>query len=152
LFSRQGVIFHGPQSELHGVLARQREIEQLAAKMPERSRARSDAEAGLKALEQRLRQAQEEARHEREELALARQKGHDLEVESLKLAQSSQQSEKRRGAIRAELAAIEEEEERERLEMQEAQHALETGSQKIEEIVQRLQALEKAAAEADTAL
>ena len=32
LFARQGVVFHGPQSELHGVLQRQREIEELLQK------------------------------------------------------------------------------------------------------------------------
>jgi chromosome segregation protein len=149
LFSRQGVVFHGPLSELHGVLQRQREIEELTAKMPERQRARSEVEAALRALEVELRQAQDDARAQREELARRRQEGHDLEVEYLKLAQSSQQSEKRREAIRAELAAIEEEEGRERLAMQEAQHALEAGAQKIEAIVQRLQALEKALAAAE---
>ena len=145
LFSRQGVVFHGPQSELHGVLQRQREIEELQGRIPERQRERNDVESGVRTLENELKDGQEQARRLREDLARHRQQGHDLEVESLKLAQSSQQSEQRREAIRAELATIEEEEGRERLEMQEAQHALETGSQTIEAIVQRLQALELAA-------
>ncbi len=145
LFSRHGVVFHGPQSELHGVLQRQREIEDLQARIPARSRERSEVEARLRALEQALRDAQEAARRAREELAQARQRDHDLEVEYLKLSQSSQQSEKRREAIREELATLDEDEGRERLEMQEAQHALERGSQSIETIVQRLQSLEEAA-------
>src|SRR5437762_1025125 len=82
----------------------------------------------------------------------ARQEDHDLEVEYLKLSQSSEQSEKRRAAIREELAALDEEEARERLEMQEAQRALEQGSRSIEHIVQRLQALEQAAAAAQRGL
>jgi len=152
LFGRQGVVFHGPQSELHGVLQRQREIEELESRIPARSRERSDVEAELHALEQDLRGAQEEARRLREELNRARDEDHALEVEYLKLAQSSEQSERRREAIRAELAQIEEEEGRERLEMEEAQHALQAGSQKIEEIVQRLQALEEAEKSARAAL
>jgi chromosome segregation protein len=151
LFGRQGVVFHGPQSELHGVLQRQREIEGLEARIPERSRERSDVEAELRALEQDLRASQDEARRLREDLARARDEDHALEVEYLKLAQSSEQSERRREAIRAELAQIDEEEGRERLEMEEAQHALQAGSQKIEEIVQRLQALEEAAKAAQSA-
>ncbi|HEX3098676.1 MAG TPA: chromosome segregation protein SMC [Usitatibacter sp.] len=152
LFGRQGVIFHGPQSELHGVLQRQREIEELEGRIPARSRERSDVEAELHALEQDLRSAQEDARRLREESNRARDEDHALEVEYLKLAQSSEQSERRREAIRAELAQIDEEEGRERLEMEEAQHALQAGSQKIEEIVQRLQALEEAAKAAQSAL
>jgi len=41
LFGRQGVVFHGPQSELHGVLQRQREIEDLQGRIPARARERS---------------------------------------------------------------------------------------------------------------
>jgi chromosome segregation protein len=114
LFSRQGVVFHGPQSELHGVLQRQREIEDLQSRIPVRSRERADIEARVREVEVELRDAQEATRRGREALATARQADHDLEVEYLKLSQSSQQSEKRREAIREELAAIEEDEARER--------------------------------------
>ncbi len=145
LFSRQGVVFHGPQSELHGVLQRQREIEDLQGRIPERTRSRTEVESGVRAIENELKEGQEQARRMREDLARQRQQSHDLEVEYLKLAQTTQQAQARREAIRAELATIEEEEARERLEMREAQQALEAGSQKIEEIVQRLQALEEAA-------
>jgi chromosome segregation protein len=152
LFSRQGVVFHGPQSELHGVLQRQREIEDLQARLPERARERSSIEAGLRDTEIELKEVQERARRLREELSRERQQDHDLEVEYLKLSQSSEQSQKRREAIRAELAQLDEEEGRERLEMQEAQHALQAGSQSIEAIVQRLQSMEAGAREAQQAL
>src|SRR6185436_4363751 len=55
LFSRHGVVFHGPQSELHGVLQRQREIEDLQARIPERTRARTEVESSLRTLEQDLK-------------------------------------------------------------------------------------------------
>ncbi len=142
LFSRQGVVFHGPQSELHGVLQRQREIEDLQGRIPARARERTAVESSLRDLEHELKDLQEEARRLREELARERQEDHELEVEYLKLSQSSEQSQKRREAIREELAQLDEEEGRERLEMQEAQHALQAGAQAIEAIVQRLQALE----------
>jgi chromosome segregation protein len=148
LFSRQGVVFHGPQSELHGVLQRQREIEELQGRIPERSRARADVESSLRDLERAHGEAQADVRRVRDDLAHGRQEGHGLEVEYLKLAQSSQQAENRRAAIREELATLEEEEARERLEMQEAQHGLETGAARIDAIVQRLEALEAAARQA----
>ncbi|HEX4943021.1 MAG TPA: chromosome segregation protein SMC [Usitatibacteraceae bacterium] len=152
LFSRQGVVFHGPQSELHGVLQRQREIEELQAKAPSVAAARNAVEARLRELESLLAQSRDEARRLREELSRTRQADHALEVEHLKLSQSSEQAERRREAIRAELAEIEREEGKERLEMQEAQHALESGSQKIEQVVQRLQGLEAGAKQAGEAL
>jgi chromosome segregation protein len=152
LFSRQGVVFHGPQSELHGVLQRQREIEDLQGRIPGLARKRSDDEAQLRSLEQEFTAAQEEAKRGRDETARERQASHGLEVEYLKLTQSSQQAEQRREAIRAELATLEEEEGRERLEMQEAQHGLETGSGAIDAIVQRLEGLEAAARGAREAL
>ena len=152
LFSRQGVVFHGPQSELHGVLQRQREIEDLQGRIPERARSRGAIEASLRDTETELKEQQDEARRLREELARERQQDHELEVEYLKLSQSSEQAQKRREAIREELAQLDEEEGRERLEMQEAQHALQTGSQAIETIVQKLQDLEARAKEAQQAL
>src|SRR5206468_7551260 len=142
----------GPQSELHGVLQRQREIEDLQGRIPQRSRERDDVQGRLQGIEIELREGQESARKQREELARQRQHDHDLEVSYLKLSQTSQQAEQRREAIREELAAIDEDEGRERVEMQEAQHALEQGSQKIEEIVQRLQVLEQSARDAQAAL
>lgn len=151
LFSRQGVVFHGPQSELHGVLQRQREIEDLTAQIPERSRKRAGDEEGLRAGEQELAAAQGEARRVRDELARERQAAHSLEVEYLKLTQTTEQAQGRREAIRAELATLDEEEGRERLEMQEAQHGLESGSRDIDAIVQRLEGLEQAARDARAA-
>ena len=152
LFSRQGVVFHGPQSELHGVLQRQREIEDLQGRIPGLARKRSDDEAGLRGLEQEFTSAQDDARRVREEAARERQASHGLEVEYLKLTQSSQQAEQRREAIRAELASLDEDEGRERVEMQEAQHGLETGAGAIDAIVQRLEGLERAARAARDAL
>jgi chromosome segregation protein len=152
LFSRQGVVFHGPQSELHGVLQRQREIEDLQGRIPARAHERTDVEAKLRSLENELKDGQDQERRLREELARQRQEDHDLEVEYLKLSQSSQQAGNRREAIRAEIAVLDEEEGRERLEMQEAQHALEEGSRAIEVIVQRVQALEEEAGQAQRAL
>ena len=48
LFTRYGIVFHAPESELHGVLSRQREIEQLRAspqtgRLPLRPTPRPDA-------------------------------------------------------------------------------------------------------------
>jgi chromosome segregation protein len=152
LYSRQGVVFHGPQSELHGVLQRQREIEELQGRIPGVERSRLELESHLRTLESDLRNAQEQVKRVREDAGRARQQDHALEVEYLKLAQTSQQAQARREAIRAELAQIEEEEARERLDMQEAQHALETGAAKMDEIVRRLEIAEAQARAAQQAL
>jgi hypothetical protein len=62
LFSRQGVVFHGPHSELHGVLQRQREIEDLQGRIPQRARERDEAQSRVQSLEIELREGQEAAR------------------------------------------------------------------------------------------
>lgn len=152
LFSRSGVVFHGPQSELHGVLQRQRDIEALRARLPGESAQRAGAEARLAGLERELAESQASARRMRDDLAALRKDAHDLEVESVKLAQSTAQAEARRAAIGAELAEIQKEEEGERLNLQEAQHALEAGSQRIAAIVQRLEVAEAAEREAQAVL
>jgi chromosome segregation protein len=151
-FGRNGVVFHGPQSELHGVLQRQREIEALQEKLPGETRLRDALETQSKSLDIRVTEAQEEARRLRGQVAGIRQEDHEREVEYLKLSQSSQQAEARRSAIREELAAVEADEQKEQLEMQEAQHALEEGARKIEGITDRLIELEAAAKAAQSAL
>jgi chromosome segregation protein len=128
LFSRQGVVFHGPQSELHGVLQRQREIEDLQARIPERSRARADVEAGC-ARSSRSSARQERPRRVRERRRARAPGKPRARGRYLKLAQSSSRpSSAARRSARS--SPPREEEGRERLEMQEAQHGLQTGARR----------------------
>jgi chromosome segregation protein len=143
LYSRHGLLFHGPQSELHGVLQRQREIEALQAKMPELVEGRNERESALKASEARLNEMQEEGRALRSQVAETKNREHGLAMEALKLSQAMAQAEGRRSAIRAELAEIEQEEAGEREQMQDAQRKLQEGADRVNELMDQLIGLEE---------
>lgn len=106
LFSRGSISFHAPQSELHGVLARQREIEQLEAELcagreelDGRERESARAAAALKQLQEGISQLR---RHAQE----AQQAHHRLQLEVQRLAQVKQQAEQRRQQIQGEVEEI----------------------------------------------
>ncbi len=152
LYSQHGVTFHGPQSELHGVLQRQREIESLKADLPAKIEARHAIEASQKEIELGLSDTQESLRQLRLQQQETKNREHTLQMEALKLSQAIAQAEGRRGAIREETTIIDSEIEQERGEMAAAQAALEEGGNKISEITDRLMALEDKQREAERAL
>jgi len=152
LYSQHGVTFHGPQSELHGVMQRQREIETLTADLPAKIEARQSVEASLKQIELTLQDTQEALRRLRFEQQETKNLEHSLQMEALKLTQAMAQAEGRRGAIGEETAIIDAEIEQERGEMAAAQAALEEGGNRIAEITDRLMLLEDKQREAERAL
>ncbi len=152
LYSQHGVTFHGPQSELHGVLQRQREIEALKAELPSKIDARQTVEATLTQIESTLQQTQEVLRGLRLTQQETKNREHSLQMEALKLSQAMAQAEGRRGAIREEIAIIDAETAHERDEMLAAQAALEEGGNRISEITDRLMVLEDAQRAAERAL
>ncbi|MCE2989439.1 MAG: chromosome segregation protein SMC [Burkholderiales bacterium] len=152
LYSQHGVTFHGPQSELHGVLQRQREIESLKAELPSKIEARHAIEAQQKEFEIALAETQETLRQLRASMQDTKNREHALQMEALKLEQAVAQAEGRRAAIREELALIDTEIEQERGEMAAAQAALEEGGNKISEMTDKLMVLEDQQRAAESAL
>ena len=117
----QGISFFAPDTELHGVLARQRELSELEGTIAPARKAAEAAAAERDAVEAELN-TQQTAYHD-ESIALSSQQRrcHDLELELLQLRQTAEAAEKRRAAIAEELAAVGAEETAER----EAQSAIE---------------------------
>jgi chromosome segregation protein len=152
VYSSHGLVLHGPQSELHGVLQRQREIEALKEELPLKVEARHDVESRLKAFEHTLSASQEDIRLTRAQIQDAKNKEHQLAMQALKLQQALEQAQGRRNAIREELKLIELDEERERTEMLEAQAALEEGGSRIADITDALMLLEDKQQEAERAV
>ena len=152
LYSQHGLVFHGPQSELHGVLQRQREIESLKIELPGKIDARHALEAQQKESETRLTDTQETLRDLRTRIQETKNREHALQMEALKLSQAVQQADSRRGAIREELLMIETDIEKERTEMAEAQARLEEGGNKIGDMTDKLMAFEQAQQAAERAL
>ncbi|MEP7157318.1 MAG: chromosome segregation protein SMC [Betaproteobacteria bacterium] len=152
LYSQHGLVFHGPQSELHGVLQRQREIESLKTELPGKIEARHALEATQKEVEARLTDTQESLRDLRVRIQETKNREHGLQMEALKLSQAVAQAEARRGAIREEMAMIDADIEKERAEMAEAQARLEEGGNKIGEMTDKLMEFEQAQQAAERAL
>ena len=152
LYSQHGLVLHGPQSELHGVLQRQREIESLKIELPGKIAARHTLESEQRAVESQLSATQDSLRQLRSQIQDTKNREHALQMEALKLTQAASLAQSRRGAIREELSMIEADIEKERAEMMEAQARLEEGGNHIGELTDGLMALEAAQANAERAI
>jgi chromosome segregation protein len=119
--SAHGVAFFAPDTELHGVIARQRELAELECGLAAARRETTAASATRDALETNLNARQEEYHAESMALASQQRRCHDLELELVQLKQAVEVAEKRRGAIGEELSTLGAEEAAER----EAQDAIE---------------------------
>jgi chromosome segregation protein len=107
LFTRHAVSFHAPDSELHGVVTRQREIEQLEGAI---AAARSDHEAARTAAAAADRDlAEQRARLDelRESIDDRQGRHHGLQVEAIRLGELDTRIRERGGQMSAELAEIE---------------------------------------------
>jgi chromosome segregation protein len=106
VFTRHAVSFHAPDSELHGVVSRQREIERLegaiAAARADHSAARDAAAAAERGLtEQRARLDEL-----RETINDRQRQHHGLQLEAMRLGELDTRVRERGGQVGAELAEI----------------------------------------------
>ena len=106
VFTRHTVRFHAPQSELHGVLARQREIEQLQAELGLAQAALAERHAAATLAEEGLAQLQTNIARLRGAAGEAQQKQHRMQLEVQRLAQARQQAEQRQARIETEKTEI----------------------------------------------
>ncbi len=118
LLTRSSVIYYSPDSEVHGVLARQREIETLLAQ-------ETDLQAALAAARQRLADAQSRVTSSRDALRARRsqadelrQRQHGRQVELVRLSEQANRVEQRLAQITRERAELEAEQQAETARMQ----------------------------------
>ena len=106
IFTRHTASFHAPDSDLHGVLSRQREIEQLDAALRDAragaGRMKEAADGAEKDLEQRRARLDEL----RDSIAERQQSHHALQIEALQLTESDQRVTQGIERVVAELAEI----------------------------------------------
>src|SRR5262249_34026464 len=102
LVSAQGLSLFAPDSELHGVLTRQRELDDLAGKIETATIAAADARAALDTVELELKEKQQTYHEESAALASQQRRCHDLELELVQLKQAAEAAERRRAQIDAE--------------------------------------------------
>ena len=108
LFTRQSVVFHAPESELHGVLSRQREIEHLRASAADRHAILADRRGARDAAEEALRAARQNLDAAREQLEQTGQERHRLQLEHLKLAEQADRAQGRDAQIEREVVELDE--------------------------------------------
>ena len=106
LVTAQSINFFAPDSDLHGVLARQRELAHLEHAIGGAQEAALAARTTLAAVESELDATQK--RYHAESMAFSSQQRrcHDLELELLQLKQAAEAAEKRRVQIADELADV----------------------------------------------
>lgn len=115
--SRQSVTLFAPDAAEHGLLERQREIDELGAAIAQREERVAQEQQRLAEIEARLVDAQNALHESRQELEGLQQQAHAIQVETLKLAQALERFRERQAQIDESLAemAVEEEGENERL-------------------------------------
>ncbi|MHB1621308.1 MAG: chromosome segregation protein SMC [Sulfuricella sp.] len=138
VFTRHSIRFHAPQSELHGVLARQREIGQLQADLEVKQAALAQWQTVMLQAEAALAQQQKDIARLRSAAGEAQQKQHRLQLEVQRLVQVRQQAEQRQQGISAELAEIAELIELESGQLATAVASLTQGSKQIQALREQL--------------
>ncbi len=144
VFTAHSVGFHAPDSEIHGLLERKLEIEQLEAEVPE-------VEATLAAERQRRTESELALAEQRSDLERLRgrltdvsERRHEIELEEVRASQALERARDRRARIDGELAEIDAQRIQEQSALQQALEALAT----LESSIARLQEQVDAAAEA----
>src|SRR6202171_6562356 len=114
IVSADAVSFFAPDSELHGVIARQRELAELKQAI---TLARADtarAESARTAAEDELKARQQEYHGESMAFSSQQRRCHDLELELMQLRQAAETAQRRRAQIADELTALNRDEASER--------------------------------------
>ena len=108
LFTRRSVVFHAPESELHGVISRQREIEHLRIESDAQEAVLAGKRGARDRAQETLRAARQEIDEARQRLEGERQERHQLQLEHLKLVEQNERARGRDAQIEGELAEIDE--------------------------------------------
>ncbi len=106
IFTRHSVSFHAPDSELHGVLSRQREIEKLQDELHHASGAAERLSQTLAAAKEAVAQGRAEIAELRHGVNTAQNEFHAAQVEAVRLSEQAQRATQRGTQIAAEWAEI----------------------------------------------
>lgn len=150
--STQGLSFFAPDTELHGVLARQRELAELEAALAEVRESARAARHELLEVEEQLKARQ--AQYHAEQMAGASQQRrcHDLEMELVQLKQAEEAARRRREQIARELGEVDELVAQEHAAREEAEAALAAHAQERDALFARRDAAQHLRNEAEVAL
>lgn len=148
LFTRHGVVYYAQQSELHGVLARKREIEELEGDVERAAVVLEGLQATLQGAEDEVSRLQADLAVQRSRVGEFQQKHHRLQMELHKLEQQAAHMARRREQIERELKELAEQQEIEAEQAAECEYNLERLQGQVEAFQEQL---EDAAGERDEA-
>ncbi len=151
-FSRFGVSFHAADPADTGILARQREIEGLAAQARDYQREIEKHQSELARLERALAEHDEALAKLRVAGTALQQRHHELQLESLKLAQGQERYRERGQQIESELAEITAHKLQEQAVQAAAETQLEAHQAEIDELYRKLDLTHQAYNAADQSL
>ena len=106
IYTRHSVSFHAADSELHGVLSRQREIEQLQANLGAERDALASAQSEVAAAEDAIERQKAALVGLRESVTQAQQRHHAMQMEALRRSEQAQRLALRGEQITLELAEV----------------------------------------------
>ena len=106
VFTRHSVSFYAPDNELHGVLSRQREIEEIGVQIESQHVVLDDRRRIAQEREDALAQLRSRIASLRLEIETAQEKAHELELEVLRLSEQLDRTTQRGAQIAAELEEI----------------------------------------------
>ena len=121
LLSAHGLLLYVPDASTHGVIERQREIEELAATLAQRQQDEDTARALQGEGERRLAEHQAQLAAGRGAVQDLQQRAHAAQVEALKLSQAQARFDERSAQIDRDLGEIAQGEEKERGELARAE-------------------------------
>jgi chromosome segregation protein len=136
--TRHSLTYYAPDSQLHGVLARQREIIQTEAEIRPLRESLLSEKSSLETAEEDCRELElsiSRLRHDADELQTLH---HDVQMQILKLTQLNERAAQRRGQIDAELAEITQQAEMEALRKSHGETKLVEHRQQIERLREHL--------------
>ena len=113
LLTPSGLTLYVPDAKTHGVIERQREIDELAGLLTTRAAAEDAAREVQRAAEQQLAEVQAQLSAARRAMQEAQQASHAVQVEALKLAQAQARFVERSAQIDRDLAELQRQDEAE---------------------------------------
>ena len=152
VFTRSSVSFHAADSEIHGILSRQREIEELKVRREDLEQAQAATRSEVVEAQAELDHARLELQRLRQEADTAQQQRHDLELDQVRLSEQMERVVHRRSQIAGELQEVAEQVEREAAARTRAGLRLAELSARLEEAAAQLDSAREAHARAGETL
>ncbi|HUP95968.1 MAG TPA: chromosome segregation protein SMC [Burkholderiales bacterium] len=106
IYTRHSVSFHAPDTELHGVLSRQREIEALEITCGQEREAHSAIQAEVAAVEQAIARHKDELASLRQIVNETQERHHSVQMDALRQSEQAQRLGQRGEQISLELAEL----------------------------------------------